>query len=150
MDLSWEQQQALRNPNQHDSFTGKTALHMAMNNSFTDERDFADMLIKAGANVNTVVDRATGMTLLMWAIKNHKHRYLDMLIEAGADLEESDHEGKTPMWYAVLFNNPEAVDLLLDAGAKWSNSDTELAMDSVEDDHTHRDVFKRLKKHGKK
>src|SRR3990167_10727342 len=44
-----------------------------------------------------------------------------MLIHAGAELEEGDTFGRTPLACAIDCNQPDAAELLFDKGAKVSN-----------------------------
>ena len=44
-----------------------------------------------------------------------------MLIQAGAELEERDNSGYTPLAFAILHDKCDAAELLVDKGAKMSN-----------------------------
>jgi serine/threonine-protein phosphatase 6 regulatory ankyrin repeat subunit B len=45
------------------------------------------------------------------------------LLERGATLDQPDVQGRTPLFHAVLGNQPETVSFLLDAGADVNPAD---------------------------
>lgn len=44
-----------------------------------------------------------------------------MLIQAGAELDERNKYGNTPLALAIYYNKPDIAELLLDEGAKLGN-----------------------------
>ena len=70
--------------------------------------------LKAGSDPNAAVD---GLTPLMWGARDNRDKnVLDALIDAGADVNAQDPEGRTALMYAV--KNPAAVQTLMNAGAR--------------------------------
>ena len=70
--------------------------------------------LKAGSDPNAAVD---GLTPLMWAARDNRDKdMLSALIDAGADVNAQDPEGRTALMYAV--KNPAAVATLMNAGAR--------------------------------
>ena len=60
----------------------------------------------------------TGKTLLMRAAKGGNEWELKLLLDSGADVNLTDHDGWTALMYAVRYNEGlECVEALLDAGA---------------------------------
>ncbi len=59
----------------------------------------------------------------MLAAKNSTPEIIEILIDAGADVNSRDAEGQTPLMWAAESNAPEVVQLLLDKGANASLKD---------------------------
>jgi ankyrin repeat protein len=77
-------------------------------------------LIAAGTDPTTTVD---GLTPLMWAaLDNADPAVLKALLDAGADMDASDPEGRTALMYAAQ-NSAAAMKVLLDAGARFDSVD---------------------------
>jgi hypothetical protein len=71
---------------------------------------------KSGYNLNTVVK--DGYTPLTFAISNtNSLELVEMLIDAGADLNMKDGTGNTPLTIAIYSNSDKYIDLLLSRGA---------------------------------
>ena len=95
---------------QFDS-SGRTPLYLAASDGRVSS---CEALIQAGANVNTGKGRHTP---LMEATSNGHERVVNLLICAGAKLDERDSQGETALLYAVLSRNLSICEILLDAGA---------------------------------
>jgi ankyrin repeat protein len=87
---------------------GWTALHYAAN---YDRREIADLLITAGAKINT--KGKYGNTPLHLADVNTAR----LLLSAGADLEARNEDGGTPLHRATIFGRTAVVELLIASGA---------------------------------
>jgi ankyrin repeat protein len=53
----------------------------------------------------------------MYAAANGHLRTLRVLIAAGADVNLTNHAGRTALWFARAYRNPRAIELLIEAGA---------------------------------
>ncbi|XP_037660984.1 fibronectin type 3 and ankyrin repeat domains protein 1 isoform X3 [Choloepus didactylus] len=96
---------------------GCTALHWAADGGHC---SVIDWMIKDGCEVD-VVDAGSGWTPLMRvSAVSGSQKVASLLIEAGADVNMKDRDGKTPLMVAVLNNHEELVQLLLDKGADAS------------------------------
>jgi len=86
---------------------------------FTGQKEIAELLIAAGADVNAKNDN--GWTPLHNAAGNNKE-VVELLIAKGADLNAKvkggDHKGATPLDVAIDFKNTKTADLLRNYGAK--------------------------------
>lgn len=81
---------------------------------FEDNVKVLEMLIAVGANV----DAGNDYTPLHVAASQSKNlKTLKLLIDAGADLEVKDKNGKTPLNWAVKKENIDTINVLIDAGA---------------------------------
>ncbi|XP_038934758.1 fibronectin type 3 and ankyrin repeat domains 1 protein isoform X2 [Rattus norvegicus] len=93
---------------------GCTALHWAADGGHC---PVIDWMIKDGCEVD-VVDTGSGWTPLMRvSAVTGSQKVASLLIEAGADVNVRDKDGKTPLMVAVLNNHEQLVQLLLDKGA---------------------------------
>jgi ankyrin repeat protein len=91
---------------------GTTALHWA---AHWDDREMADVLIRAGANPKTA--NAYGGTPLAEACTNSDPAMIDKLLKAGADPNAMSSEGETALMTAARTGSLESVKTLLDHGA---------------------------------
>ncbi|XP_028917316.1 fibronectin type 3 and ankyrin repeat domains protein 1 isoform X2 [Ornithorhynchus anatinus] len=93
---------------------GCTALHWAADGGHC---HVIEWMLQDGCKVN-VLDAVSGWSPLMRVSAVSGHRDVaSLLIEAGADVNVRDKDGKTPLMVAVLNNHEELVQLLLDKGA---------------------------------
>lgn len=92
-----------------------TALTYAVANNKNPE--IVDRLISSGANVNERFD--LGHTALMVATRLDKHKIVEMLIEAGADVDAQEFvNGWTPLMFAARHSkSPEIIETLIAAGS---------------------------------
>ncbi|XP_043331081.1 fibronectin type 3 and ankyrin repeat domains protein 1 isoform X2 [Cervus canadensis] len=96
---------------------GCTALHWAADGGHC---DVIEWMIGDGCEVD-VVDAGSRWTPLMRVSAVSGNREVaSLLIDAGADVNVKDKDGKTPLMVAVLNNHEELVQLLLDRGADAS------------------------------
>lgn len=99
---------------------GATALHWAV---YFDDLPTAKALIGAGANPSTA-NRA-GATPMRLAAINGSAGMLELLLDAGADLDEAlTPYGDTALMMAARTGKLEAVELLLDRGAEIDAAET--------------------------
>ena len=104
------------NMNAHD-FAGLTPLHYCLSDKFMNPATFemGKMLIKMGADVNAV-NRA-GNPPLTEVIMGGRLECVALLVENGADIYMTDHDGYSP--YLVAQHYPEVRNMLLKAGAAF-------------------------------
>lgn len=104
--------------NSRDITTGRTALHMAV-----EERNgvWVDFLYQKGANVNLADNE--GVTPLMLAVESLYIEGVEKLITNGARVEVTNNTGETPLIYAVHARNTELIRMLLVAGANPDRAD---------------------------
>ena len=81
---------------------------------FFQERPIADMLVKAGADVNARSDK--GNTPFLWYTYSGYQEGLNLLISSGADVQASNADGQTALDIADVFGSPELVEFLEAAG----------------------------------
>jgi ankyrin repeat protein len=77
-------------------------------------------LAKHGASGDVQERTSTGKTALMRAIESKKPEALqviDLFLSNGSDIEASDDDGRTPLWYAVSLGKFKVAQYLLDKGA---------------------------------
>ncbi|MFC8190871.1 ankyrin repeat domain-containing protein [Cellulomonas sp. NPDC057328] len=95
--------------------TGETAL---MGAAITGDAGVLRSLLALGADVHTM--NARGATALHYAAQsppNSSRAVLSVLLDAGAEVDEEDDAGETPLMCAALVGNAVAVEALLAAGA---------------------------------
>ncbi len=74
-------------------------------------------------NINAYEERE-GSSALHWAVQNNQPRVLEMLMTAGADLNDQNYSGLTPLNLAVKQGKEQFVGRLLAAGADTSLLDS--------------------------
>ena len=99
---------------------GTTAMHWA---AFRDDLEMAKMLVQAGANVRATT-REGDITPLFMACKNGSAPMVELLINAGADVNGVKSNGTTPLMEAAASGSAEAVKVLLDHGANANAKET--------------------------
>jgi len=100
------------NINERDPKTGKTPLHVAVDNKQT---ELVKSLIEKGADVNaTDNEKYTPLTL---AVQSNNKDVVNILIERDADVDARDSSGYTPLLWATYSGNVEIVKILIDGGA---------------------------------
>ena len=99
---------------QRDGF-GNTALYQAAK---TGQLAVLERLLEAGADPGLKVGEQGDTALLAAAASTvDGDKMVAALLHAGANAEQSDISGVTPLWSAVEANNLDAARLLIDAGA---------------------------------
>ncbi|MEI0490314.1 ankyrin repeat domain-containing protein [Brachyspira pulli] len=94
--------------------------------TFNVDKEVAELLIKAGAKVNTrlsINDDSRNIQLeniipLMWVIFDYNTELAKLLIESGADINAKDKDGNTALDYARYRDNSEIEQLLIEKGAE--------------------------------
>lgn len=128
---------------------GQTPLHFACR---LGRKDIIDMLIKAKANLNSKDTR--GMTPLLWTLHSILNRdenkaileesgaskdlvitendtnIVKLLLEAQADVNEKDSEGKTALHVATIVSSEEIFKILLEFGAGKSVNEQDVDGDT--------------------
>lgn len=87
----------------------------------TSVRSIIIMLLEAGADVNAR-DGLDGVTALMYAAMGNRPETIDVLLNYGADVDDTDNNGKTALLHAV-FGNTANINVLLKAGADVNAKD---------------------------
>jgi hypothetical protein len=90
---------------------GKTGLYYAIE---YDGIIISEFLLERGADPNFVV---SDYSTLGWAIKYSRGRIARLLIEYGAEVNQTDDDLNTPLIYAAELNNMEICKILVDRGA---------------------------------
>jgi ankyrin repeat protein len=90
---------------------GSSALHWAV---YRDDLEMADMLIRAGANVD--VRNRENITPLFLAALYGNPRMIALLLRAGADPKQAGPNGETMLMLAARNGNPDAVKAFITAG----------------------------------
>lgn len=87
--------------------------------------DLATLLITSGARVDQA-GRSTRGTPLARAVEKGLGAFVDLLLNAGADVSLPDAAGRSPLWLAVEQDQPEIADRLIQGGA-----DPDFVLDGV-------------------
>lgn len=108
------------NPNQDDL---TIALQAALLNQR--EKEILELLIRFGARIDEGYESA-----IFYALENYENT--NFLIQNGANVNQANAFGKTPLFYAIEFNRLDIIKLLLDNGAnvnqKYINNNEKLAL----------------------
>ena len=93
---------------------GMTALHWAARSG---DRELAEMLLYAGANVKATT-RLGGYTPLLMAAEQGRAGVIAALLAAGADAKAGNITGTTPLMLAALSGDAKSVTVLVENGAE--------------------------------
>uniref|UniRef100_A0A7M4ERL8 Fibronectin type III and ankyrin repeat domains 1 n=1 Tax=Crocodylus porosus TaxID=8502 RepID=A0A7M4ERL8_CROPO len=93
---------------------GCTALHWAVDGGHC---EVVEWMINDGCQVDTKDTCLEWTPLMRVSAVTGKKDVASLLIEAGADVNVKDKDGKTPLMVAVLNNHEELIQLLLENGA---------------------------------
>lgn len=108
------------NPSQDDL---TIALQAALLNQR--EKEILELLIRFGTRIDEGYESA-----IFYALENYENT--NFLIQNGANVNQANAFGKTPLFYAVEFNRLDIIKLLLDNGAnvnqKYINNNEKLAL----------------------
>lgn len=108
------------NPSQDDL---TIALQAALLNQR--EKEILELLIRFGARIDEGYESA-----IFYALENYENT--NFLIQNGANVNQANVFGKTPLFYAIEFNRLDIIKLLLDNGAnvnqKYINNNEKLAL----------------------
>ncbi len=108
------------NPSQDDL---AIALQAALLNQR--EKEILELLIRFGARIDEGYESA-----IFYALENYENT--NFLIQNGANVNQANAFGKTPLFYAIEFNRLDIIKLLLDNGAnvnqKYINNNEKLAL----------------------
>ncbi|XP_055416307.1 fibronectin type 3 and ankyrin repeat domains protein 1 [Bubalus kerabau] len=96
---------------------GCTALHWAADGGHC---NVIEWMIGDGCEVDAVDAGSRWTPLMRVSAVSGNQEVASLLIDAGADVNMKDKDGKTPLMVAVLNNHEELVQLLLDRGADAS------------------------------
>ena len=126
---------------------GATALHWA---AHWDDLEIADLLIRAGADVNTANDIVYGVTPLSLAAVNGSAAMIERLLNAGANASTALPTGETVLMTAARSGNVDVVTALIahgaDVRATEPASEQTALMWAVAEDHS--EVVAALLAHG--
>lgn len=110
----------LNNPSQDDL---TIALQAALLNQR--EKEILELLIRFGTRIDEGYESA-----IFYALENYENT--NFLIQNGANVNQANAFGKTPLFYAIEFNRLDIIKLLLDNGAnvnqKYINNNEKLAL----------------------
>lgn len=108
------------NPSQDDL---TIALQAALLNQR--EKEILELLIRFGARIDEGYESA-----IFYALENYENT--NFLIQNGANVNQANAFGKTPLFYAIEFNRLDIIKLLLDNGTnvnqKYINNNEKLAL----------------------
>jgi len=99
------------------------SLILTMVAAIAEDSDYLRLLLEHGANPDQETG-SIGKTLLYSAIMHGRRENVRLLVEAGADLNNQDGNGQTPMMTAAAVDKFWIVRFLLDAGADPSVKNT--------------------------
>ena len=97
---------------------GRTALHWACKHPNTKS---LDVLLKSMAPAVLNAQDKEQVTALHWTIMCQHLEHLVKLLKAGANARVTDHEGRTPIHYAVSSDTPKCLRALLEADEEAVN-----------------------------
>ena len=105
----------------------KAELTLALRSALLNQRDpeILELLLKFGAQIDEGYESA-----IFYALENYENT--KFLIENGANVNQANAFGKTPLFYAIEFGNKDIIKLLIENGAnvnqKYINNNEKLAL----------------------
>ncbi|EWZ43396.1 hypothetical protein FOZG_04506 [Fusarium oxysporum Fo47] len=105
---------------------GQTALHYAAGH--WDDLAYYEPLVEYGSDVNwPTIPRLTPLTTVI--IEGH-NKAMKYLVANGADVNMKGHDGRSPGFYAVEYNNHAAIQFLQDSGVDFRGYNAYLLLSS--------------------
>jgi ankyrin repeat protein len=89
-----------------------------------EEKDFIELCLKLGANVNVLDEKEHGSTLLHFAAKYGHASAAQLLLDMGANLEATATDNSTPLNFSAYYGNLQVMSLLLAANANIHHQDS--------------------------
>lgn len=87
--------------------------------------DDVSILLKQGASANEVSELGVPIVSLAASRQDPEMiKVLQVIVEAGADVNKPDANGQTPIFYAAKIGNKEALQYLLSKGVAYGTSDS--------------------------
>ena len=89
---------------------------------FANDSEWLELAIKHGGDPNFALTNnrfIPGRTPIFTAINKHHTKGVELLIDAGVDLQHKNHVDETPLEFATHFHHFDIVYLLLTAGADY-------------------------------
>ncbi|MCH5335971.1 MAG: ankyrin repeat domain-containing protein [Campylobacter sp.] len=105
----------------------RAELTLALRAALLNQRDseILELLLKFGARLDEGYESA-----IFYALENYENT--KFLIEKGADVNQANGFGKTPLFYAIEFGDKKIIELLIENGAnvnqKYINNNEKLAL----------------------
>ncbi|RCI09475.1 hypothetical protein L249_3995 [Ophiocordyceps polyrhachis-furcata BCC 54312] len=126
----------------------QTPLHLAV----IARREQAVLVILSKISDDIVNIKDThSRTALFYAVRNHDMAIVSRLLQAGADIEESFHNGRTLLHQMILYGDTAAVAILTDAGANIEAPDSKgLTPLYLAAQAGHIEIFELLRRRGAK
>lgn len=93
--------------------------------------DIVKYLIKNGANINAPAQTDMNQTALILAIVFSNAETAMLLVKLGADVNQRDDYGVSPLTYAFELHNKELIKLLFDYGATYQKMSNERLKDML-------------------
>lgn len=103
---------------------GDSVMNLAAN--LAADSEWLELAVEHGGDPNLALSKnrfRPRRTPIFSAINKHHTKGVELLIEAGADLSHTNHEGETALEFAVHFHHFDIVHVLLVAGADYRIKD---------------------------
>ena len=116
----------------------------------TKKKKLVEILLTAGAEVNTYLDG--NKTLLMTAVYTNNKEIVERLLKAGADVNAKSFNGDTALMVASRYAFDDMIKIILKSGADVNakNNSGKTALSIVKKDPLYKEILRLLKEAGAK